>query len=102
MAEPPPKTAETPEALYGILAAKKALLAKGRIHALDSWMGAMRNYLDPNACSCQKTKSHYDSLKTAMYRLPDNLSDEHKEYIRTVIGHKIMLLTDGKDYATLA
>lgn len=64
-------------------------------------MGAMKNYMDPNACSCQKTKSHYESLKTSMYRLPDNMSDEHRESIRIIIGHKIILLTDGKDEVTL-
>lgn len=102
MAEMPPKTIETPEALYGLLKPKEDLLVKAGIRAIGSWMGAMKNYLDPNACSCQRTKSHYDSLKTAMYRLPDNLTDEHREYIKLVIGHSIMLLTDGKDYVTLA
>jgi len=102
MSEMPSVTFDTPEALYGLLLPKEKELAAAEIRHLTAWLTAMRDYLDPNSCGCRKTQKAKEALILQMVRLPNSLTNEHKEAIRNIMGTKIFLLIEGQNIAMLA
>jgi hypothetical protein len=102
MSEMPSVTVDTPESLYGLLKPKEKELDEAHIRPITAWLIVMTAYMDPNACSCRKTQKARESLILQMCRLPDNLSNEHKETIRNITGTSISLLIEGQRTAMIA
>jgi hypothetical protein len=102
MSDMPSVTFDTPEALYEHLRPKESDLIVAQIRPLTAWMTAMKDFTNPNACACRKGAKAKESLTLQMYRLPDSLTNEHKETIRNIMGTHISLLIEGQKTAMLA
>ena len=102
MTEPPTITVETIEALYGLLKPKERELVAAELHQLTSWLMAMNDFTNPNACACRKGAKVREALTLVMFRFPDILTNEHKGKIRNIMGTGISLLIEGQKTAMLA
>lgn len=102
MSDMPSVTFDTPEALYEHLRPKERELVAAELRQLTNWMMVMKDFTNPNSCGCRKGAKARESLTLQMYRLPDILTNEHKETIRNIMGTHISLLIEGQKTAMLA
>jgi hypothetical protein len=86
---------ENPEELYRLLLPYQMKVTVDKVGPMALFFAGMKEFNDPNVCSCKKGKNRKQSLDAVYVSLPSTMKDEHKSYLYNLFGGAMVLKKEG-------
>ena len=86
---------ESPQELYRLMLPHHAKMRVENIGTAAFFFAGIKEYLDPNVCSCKKGEKRRQSLWTVYSTLQHSMKDEHKKYLSIMFGGPLVLMMEG-------
>lgn len=91
----------SPEELYRILIIHGRKLDADQFGVLAFFYSGMKEFTNPNTCSCKKGEKKKRSLQTLYRSLPNTMTSEQKKNVYDLFGGSVVLMMEGEPFGRL-
>ena len=86
---------ENAEELFRIMLPHQANVKVENVGHAALFFAGMKEFNDPNVCSCKKGKNRKQSLDALYVSLPFTMKTEQKSYLSNLFGGSLVIMREG-------